>query len=471
MDYSVDSGATWRNTAISPIVASNGTGAWSTSVIYAAISDSQAFNNNKLVFRIRLNAPGNSGTSGNVRFDNITVEGDTIQAPSLIHYWHFNNLVNFTTVAVSPSTFPVVRANYSTIDTTKAFLKFAPLSGTAGNLLTYFDNVSPGDTVNARMGTPAGLGFRPRNPSDSMQLMVYIPTTGYKNIVVKFEVQKSSATNGAYTDSLDYSLDSGITWTNSGITPLTASNGTGSWSAPNSPITATISNLQTWNNSKLVFRVRFIAPGNTGTSGNVRFDNITVEGDTFVGTYPLPVKLLSFNAEKISNKNVMLNWKTASEIDNDHFDIERSFDESTWQTIGKVKGAGNSNMVVSYNFDDQIENTKPVIFYRLKQFDNNGTYTVSNTIAVTFKETLPNIISIENPIKDNTCKINLTSSNQSEITVTISNMFGAVVQTSLLNVNQGINNLSLDVNNLNSGLYIIEVKNGETILAVKKIIK
>ncbi len=471
LDYSVDSGLTWRNSALSPVVASNGTGAWSTSVIYSAISDSQAFNNNKLVFRIRFNAPGNLGTSGNVRFDNITVEGDTIIAPKLVHYWHFNNLVNFTTVAVSPSTFPVVRANYSTLDTTKAFLKFAPLSGTSGNLLTFFDNVSPGDTVNARMGTPAGLGFRPRNPSDSMQLMAYIPTTGYKNIVIKFEVQKSSASNGAYTDSLDYSLDSGATWKNTGITPLVASNGTGAWSLPNTPVTVTISDLQSWNNSKLVFRIRYIAPGNSGTSGNVRMDNLTIEGDTFIGTYPLPVKLLSFNAKSISGKNVLVSWQTASEIDNDHFIVERSFDESKWENIATLKGAGNSSKIVSYQIENLIENSNPKVYYRLKQFDYNGTFTISNTVVVNFNSNLSNSISIENPVKDNICKINITSSNQSELTVTIRNMFGEILQNTFHTIYQGGNLLNVDVSNFNNGIYIVELKNNDTVLAVKKILK
>ena len=116
----------------------------------------------------------------------------------LIHYWHFNNLVNFTTVQVSPSIFPVIKANYSSLDTNKAILAYKPLAGTVGNLLTFWDAVSPGDTVNARMGQAAGVGFRPRNPSDSMQLMLYIPTSSYKNITIKFETQKSSEIGRAH---------------------------------------------------------------------------------------------------------------------------------------------------------------------------------------------------------------------------------------------------------------------------------
>ncbi|MEI6506844.1 MAG: T9SS type A sorting domain-containing protein [Bacteroidota bacterium] len=470
MDYSVDSGVTWVNSGISPLVASNGTGAWSTSVLYAAISDPLAFNNSKLVFRIRFNAPGNTGTSGNVRVDNVTVEGDSIQAPKLMYYWHFNNLVNFTSVQVSPSIFPIIRPNYTTLDSTKAFIKFAPLAGTVGNQLTFYDNTT-GDTVNARLGQPAGTCLRPRNPTDSMQLMVYIPSTGYKNFIIKFETQKSSAGNGGATDSMDYSLDSGVTWTNSGITPLVASNGTGAWMSPGSPITATINDLRAWNNSKLVFRIRFNAPGNTGTSGNVRVDNLTIEGDTFTGTYPLPVKMLSFNAHIISDRNIIVSWQTASEIDNDHFILERSYDEKNWGEIGNIKGVGNSNNMNAYQYEDQLENNYPVVYYRLKQFDVNGTFTISNSITVTFKDNLPNVISIENPVKDNICKINITSANQSTLNIIVSNTFGMELIHTPQNVNEGKNNINIDMNSLSSGLYFIEIKDKTTTLAIKKIVK
>jgi len=469
MDYSVDSGSTWRTSGIYPQAASNST-TWSSTVIYATISDTAAFNNSNLIFRIRFNSPGNSGTSGNVRIDNITVEGDTIIPPKLIYYWHFNNLVNFTTSATSPSTFPVIRPNYTNLDSTKSFIKYAPLSGTTGNVSTYYDYVSPGDTVNARFGTSAGYGFRPRNPSDSMQLMVYIPSNGYKNIVIKYETQKSSSTNGATSDSMDYSLDSGSTWKNTGITPLVASN-SATWSAPGSPITATINDLQSWNNSKLVFRIRFIGPGNTGTSGNVRMDNLTIEGDTFIGTYPLPVKLLSFNAHVFDENNVILNWQTASELNNDYFMIERSFDKNKWINIAIVKGAGNSNSILNYQDEDHIESYVPVVYYRLKQFDINGSFTISNIIAVAFKNNLPYIFSIENPVKDNNCKISMSSATQSEIIVSFINMFGVIVQSSSMKIEQGNNNLNFDISNLNNGIYFVEIKNETTILAVKKIVK
>ena len=469
LDYSVDSGSTWKTSGMTPLISSNST-TWSSTVNYATITDASAFNTNKLVFRIRFNAPGNTGSSGNVRFDNFTVEGDTIIPPKLIYYWHFNNLINFTTSAASPSTFPVIRPNYTTLDSTKSFIKYAPLSGTTGNVATYYDYVSPGDTVNARFGTVAGYGLRPRNPSDSMQLMVYIPSTGYKNIIIKYETQKSSASNGAASDSMDYSLDSGSTWKNSEITPLVASNTT-TWSAAGSPITATISDLQSWNNSKLIFRIRFNGAGNTGSSGNVRMDNLTIEGDTFIGTYPLPVKLLSFNAHLVNENEVILNWQTASEINNDHFEIESSVDKSKWLAIANLKGAGISNSTLNYQYQDYIENPAPVIYYRLKQVDFNGVSNFSNIIAVTFKNSLPNLITIENPIKDNNCKVSITSANQSTVNLFFRNLFGEIVLNYSSKIEQVNTQLNIDMGNLSNGIYFVEIKSDNTTLAVEKIVK
>src|SRR6185369_8464690 len=66
---------------------------------------------------------------------------------------------------------------------------------------------------------------------------------------------------------------------------------------------------------------------------------------------PLPVKLISFTA-KVSDNNAVLNWITATEKNNDHFNIERSIDGINFIKVGEVKGAGNSTGILKYNFTD-----------------------------------------------------------------------------------------------------------------------
>ena len=193
----------------------------------------------------------------------------------LIHYWHFNTFSLTSSTAVNPSTIVPLKADYSTLDTSKAFIAYRAITGTSSAYLSYWDNVSPGDTVNARLGFPAGVGLRPRNPWDSMQLMLFIPTLNYQNITIKYGTQRSGS--GPTTQTFDYSLDSGLTYITTGLSKLTYT--VTSTANPMNLDTVSISNAAAFNNKNLIFRIRFgPAPG----AGNNRFDNFTVEGDTMI---------------------------------------------------------------------------------------------------------------------------------------------------------------------------------------------
>lgn len=153
----------------------------------------------------------------------------------------------------------------------------------------------------------------------------------------------------------------------------------GAWTLVGSNASATGSNT-----SPTVYR--------NGVSGfNAEFG---IGGDQSVN--PLPVKLIIFTA-KAKDKNIVnLDWKTSSEINNHHFDVERSADGKTFEKVGEVRGAGNTNRVTSYVFSDKLAGTKPVFFYRLKQVDNNGDFTYSDVISVRF-EASGNLVLYPNP--------------------------------------------------------------------------
>jgi len=94
---------------------------------------------------------------------------------------------------------------------------------------------------------------------------------------------------------------------------------------------------------------------------------------------PLPIELISFT-NQCNNQNIILNWRTATEINNDYFTIENSADGINWQAIGKVNGAGNSSLTLSYQFTYQWEKSN-LSYFRLKQTDFNGNYTYSSIIS------------------------------------------------------------------------------------------
>ena len=93
----------------------------------------------------------------------------------------------------------------------------------------------------------------------------------------------------------------------------------------------------------------------------------------------LPVELISFNARK-AGESVELEWQTATEIENSHFNIERSSNAIDYTTIGTVTGHGNSTTVHNYRFFDN--DPMPRNYYRLRQVDFDLTATYSNSVHV-----------------------------------------------------------------------------------------
>jgi Secretion system C-terminal sorting domain len=122
------------------------------------------------------------------------------------------------------------------------------------------------------------------------------------------------------------------------------------------------------------------------SSGNINIDGIRVA--TSWSQAPLPVELTSFTASAIDNQ-IHLNWKTATEINNFGFDIERASSQilsgqDVWDKIGFVKGYGNSNSEKEYFYTDKNISTSGKYFYRLREINTNGSFKYSNIIEVDF---------------------------------------------------------------------------------------
>ena len=107
--------------------------------------------------------------------------------------------------------------------------------------------------------------------------------------------------------------------------------------------------------------------------------------NTFFAKYgisytPLPVELMSFTGMEYQNE-IQLNWTTATEVNNDYFEVERSLDAVHFDIIGKVAGGGTSSEVLKY----QLIDPSPVAginYYRLKQVDYDGTFEYSFILPV-----------------------------------------------------------------------------------------
>ncbi len=103
------------------------------------------------------------------------------------------------------------------------------------------------------------------------------------------------------------------------------------------------------------------------------------------GTNPLPVELVGFTAEP-QGADALLRWATASEQNNDHFDVEASADGTTFRRLGQVAGHGSSTQAHKYQWVDPAiaRYAAPLVYYRLRQVDLDGTasYSPVRVVAV-----------------------------------------------------------------------------------------
>lgn len=264
---------------------------------------------------------------------------------------------------------------------------------------------------------------------------------------------------------------------------------------------ATESNLAGWKTNSLydsnsvTYSVNFISTTDlhvtTGSIGNQIMAGKPIVGFTtdydgqtrsvtfpYIGadenTAPVPVKLIEFNAA-VAGNDVQLTWTTASESNNKGFDVERSVDGKVFETAGFVKGAGNSNKTVSYNLTDAeafAKTNSTVLYYRLKQTDNDGAIAVSKTVTVSQQqETSDNQLSLfPNPVANN-CTILFTSASAAPVNILVSDVQGRIVSTQTVTAIKGNNSANLEhMNRLQTGVYFVKVTiNGNT--QVLKLIK
>ncbi|WP_291724164.1 T9SS type A sorting domain-containing protein [Bernardetia sp.] len=112
----------------------------------------------------------------------------------------------------------------------------------------------------------------------------------------------------------------------------------------------------------------------------------------------LPVLLTFFDAE-IKENNVILRWQTATEYNNSHFFIERSYNGYDFQIIGSVTGQGTTNKVQNYQWIDN----NPLdgeAYYRLRQVDADGNYNISSVKHIEYKHSQEEIYIYPNPTQD-----------------------------------------------------------------------
>lgn len=182
----------------------------------------------------------------------------------------------------------------------------------------------------------------------------------------------------------------------------------------------------------------------------------------------LPVELISFIGNR-EGTNVILNWKTTWETDNDYFDIEMSFDGQRFAKVGSVVGQGTTNSLQKYDFLHQSESYQTE-YYRLKQVDFDGAFSYSPVIAVSpMQNTDLSLETYPQPIQD-ILKLKIISNKSEYIDVSIYNTLGQVIYSQKIRFKKGNNDLSIKTEDWNLGAYFVQIKNQSKVIT-KRILK
>ena len=213
----------------------------------------------------------------------------------------------------------------------------------------------------------------------------------------------------------------------------------------------------------------------SGWDTDINEDDFYEESD-IVTNSPLPVELTSFTASA-SNDKIHLNWRTASEVNNYGFDIERASSstspgQDSWKKIGFIKGHGNSNSVKEYYYTDKNISTLGKYFYRLKEINTDGSFKYSKVVDVNFS--LPSRFTLSqnypNPFNPVT-NIRFEFDKNSKARLTVYDVLGNRV-AGLFNGNAEAGKMykiKFDGSTLSSGVYYYKLTGGNE-TEIKKMI-
>lgn len=169
----------------------------------------------------------------------------------------------------------------------------------------------------------------------------------------------------------------------------------------------------------------------------------------------LPVSWLSFTVSKNDTRSALLSWSTANEINNNHFEVERSINGFSFIKITTVTAGKNTNVVQQYSFTDNNLNTG-TYYYRIKQVDNDGKFTYSKTVSVSIDANGISVSVQPNPASEKTTIIFNKACASAEINIT--NTAGSKVYNKLLKGVQLNYQLPIDVSSFAKGIYFINIK-------------
>ena len=277
-------------------------------------------------------------------------------------------------------------------------------------------------------------------------------TTEGNTVTPVFTVNDPTSTNTFYK--LQVSKNGSVSFTDLQSGTLTYTNGIATFSYD---ITNASTDLNMPNANGNIYRL-VVATMN---------DNLANPDCNYFNDYKLvvvsaglaPVKLVSFNGS-YSNGLSTLNWQTSQEINNDHFELYRSFDGAHFELATTIAGAGNSFVPKNYSYQDRINLKGNNVFYKLKQVDIDGKFSFSNVVRLSTGNGNESFRIYPNPVVNN-FTATFSAEKTGVASLLIRNVNGQTLLRKTVNILKGNNAISVQIPEMIPGMYYVSIVNDE----------
>jgi len=215
-----------------------------------------------------------------------------------------------------------------------------------------------------------------------------------------------------------------------------------------------------------------------GAMGNAVVSSLSfrpADGNLLVGTHgygmwktalslaPLPVLLSEFRGTLQNNKTALLQWTTSSEYNSKNFELEKSFDGTSYQKIATIAAAGNSTSPRQYSYTDREPLTEKN-YYRLRSVDMDNNSKLSNIVLLKLTDATQDIQVLGNPFKNNTLVVRFVRSPDEKGELRLHDMSGRLVARRTIGPGEQL--VSFNIPAAAAGPYILKaVMNGKTYTA------
>lgn len=216
----------------------------------------------------------------------------------------------------------------------------------------------------------------------------------------------------------------------------------------------------------------------SGDMGNAVVSSLSfrpADGNLLVGTHgygmwktalsllPLPVQLTEFKGTLQNNKTALLQWTTSTEYNSKQFELEKSFDGTSYRKIATIAAAGNSTSPRQYSFTDREPLTEKN-YYRLKSVDIDNVSKLSNIVLLKLTAVTQDMQVLGNPFKNNTLVVRFVKSPEEKGELRLNDMSGRLVARRTIGPGEQL--IAFNISATAAGTYILQaVINGKTYTA------